>query len=189
MAARGDAGRRAFTLIEIALVLAIIGTIAALASTAYGAYIERVRVLRAVIEIKNVATELEGYLAVGGSLPPTLADAGLGTPKDPWGNSYQYLPLAGKKLPGVGAPPPGAGSGGGGGGSQGGPGGPGGGGGGGGSAAQARKDRFLVPINTDFDLYSMGKDGKSVPSLTAAASRDDVVRAANGAFIGLASRF
>lgn len=183
MAARGDAARRAFTLIEIALVLAIIGTIAALASTAYGAYIERVRVLRAVIEIKNMATELEAYLAEGGSLPPTLADAGLGTPKDPWGNPYQYLPLAGKKLPGVGAPPPGAGSGSG----DGGAGGPG--GGGGGAAAQARKDRFLVPINTDFDLYSMGKDGKSVPSLTAAASRDDVVRAANGAFIGLASRF
>jgi general secretion pathway protein G len=90
----------------------------------------------------------------------------------------------------VGAPPPGAGqgSGGGQGGSgSGGSGGPG--GGGGGSPAKARKDRFLVPINTDFDLYSMGKDGKSVAALTAAASRDDVVRAANGAFIGLASRF
>lgn len=201
MAARVDASRRAFTLIEIALVVAILGTMVALASTAYDAYIERVRVLRAVIEIKNMATELESYPAEGGSLPPTLADAGLGTPKDPWGNPYQYLPLIGKRLPGVGAPPPGAGSGGGGtgsggpgggpgsGGSGGGPAGGGAGGGGGGAAAQARKDRFLVPINTDFDLYSMGKDGTSVPSLTAAASRDDVVRAANGAFIGLASRF
>jgi general secretion pathway protein G len=52
-----------------------------------------------------------------------------------------------------------------------------------------RKDRFLVPLNTDFDLYSVGRDGESVPPLSAAKSRDDVVRAANGAFIGLASKF
>jgi general secretion pathway protein G len=52
-----------------------------------------------------------------------------------------------------------------------------------------RKDRFLVPINSDFDLYSMGKDGKSVPPLTASASRDDIIRANDGAYIGLASNF
>jgi general secretion pathway protein G len=171
MAIPRERSRRAFTLIEIAVVLAIVGTLAALASTAYDAYIERVRVLRAVIEIKNMATQLEGYLAEGGSLPPTLADAGLGAPDDPWGYPYHYLPLIGKKLPGVGAPPPGKG------------------GGSGGAPEHARKDRFLVPINTDFDLYSVGKDGESVPALTAAKSRDDVVRAANGAFIGLASKF
>src|SRR5215813_5151412 len=32
---------------------------------------------------------------------------------------------------------------------------------------QARKDRFLVPLNDDYGLYSMGKDGKSVGPLTA----------------------
>jgi len=52
-----------------------------------------------------------------------------------------------------------------------------------------RKDRFLVPINTFFDLYSMGEDGKSVTPLTAAASRDDVIRANDGDFIGLASDY
>ena len=62
-------------------------------------------------------------------------------------------------------------------------------GGGGGPHGHPRKDRFLVPINTDFDLYSMGRDGQSVAPLTAAKSRDDVVRAANGAYIGLASNF
>jgi general secretion pathway protein G len=53
----------------------------------------------------------------------------------------------------------------------------------------ARKDRFLVPINSLYDLYSMGKDGSSVAALTAKASQDDVLRANDGAFIGLASRF
>ncbi len=47
-----------------------------------------------------------------------------------------------------------------------------------------RKDHSLVPINSDFDLYSMGKDGVSSPPLTAAGSLDDIVRANNGAFYG-----
>jgi general secretion pathway protein G len=52
-----------------------------------------------------------------------------------------------------------------------------------------RKDRNLVPINTDFDLYSMGPDGASAIPLTVAASQDDVVRANNGSFIGLAKDY
>ncbi len=52
-----------------------------------------------------------------------------------------------------------------------------------------RKDRFLVPINSYFDLYSMGKDGQSVPPLTAGASQDDVIWANDGGFIGLASDY
>ena len=48
-----------------------------------------------------------------------------------------------------------------------------------------RKDGRLNPLNTDFDLYSIGKDGESAGPLSAKASRDDVVRANNGAFIGL----
>jgi len=52
-----------------------------------------------------------------------------------------------------------------------------------------RKDRFLVPINSDFDLYSMGKDRISQIPLTAKASRDDIIRANDGAYIGLAYAF
>lgn len=52
-----------------------------------------------------------------------------------------------------------------------------------------RKDKQLAPLSTDFDLYSMGQDGQSAPALTAAISRDDIVRAADGRFIGLASDF
>jgi general secretion pathway protein G len=52
-----------------------------------------------------------------------------------------------------------------------------------------RKDRFFVPINTAFDLYSMGKDGQSAALLNAGVSQDDVVWASDGAYIGLASDF
>jgi len=57
------------------------------------------------------------------------------------------------------------------------------------ATGKARKDHNMVPINSDFDLYSMGKDGKSTSPLTAKASRDDIVRANNGRFIGLASNY
>ena len=52
-----------------------------------------------------------------------------------------------------------------------------------------RKDKNLVPINADFDLYSAGKDGETVGPLTSQKSKDDVIRASNGSFIGLAEDF
>ncbi|MDQ7844491.1 MAG: prepilin-type N-terminal cleavage/methylation domain-containing protein [Armatimonadota bacterium] len=54
---------------------------------------------------------------------------------------------------------------------------------------QMRKDRFLVPLNTAYDLYSVGKDGKSAPALTAGVSQDDIIRANDGAYVGLASQY
>jgi general secretion pathway protein G len=54
---------------------------------------------------------------------------------------------------------------------------------------QARKDRFLVPLNSDYDLYSMGKDGLSVAPITAKTSQDDIIRASAGSYLGLASQF
>jgi general secretion pathway protein G len=54
---------------------------------------------------------------------------------------------------------------------------------------KARKDRFLVPLNSDYDLYSDGKDRQSVSPLTAKSSQDDVIRAGDGSYIGLASQF
>ena len=54
---------------------------------------------------------------------------------------------------------------------------------------KVRKDHSLVPINSDYDLYSSGADGASQSPLTAKASRDDIVRANNGSYIGLASEY
>jgi len=52
-----------------------------------------------------------------------------------------------------------------------------------------RKDKNLVPINSDYDLYSMGADGQTASPLTAVMSKDDIVRGRNGAFIGLATEY
>ena len=52
-----------------------------------------------------------------------------------------------------------------------------------------RKDRNLHPLNTDFDLGSVGKDGLTSLALTANASKDDIIRASNGKFVNLASKY
>jgi len=56
-------------------------------------------------------------------------------------------------------------------------------------AGHIRRDRSLNPLNPDYDLYSVGKDGDSKMPITAAESQDDVIRALGGAYIGLASAF
>jgi general secretion pathway protein G len=56
-------------------------------------------------------------------------------------------------------------------------------------AGKWRKDRFLVPLNYDFDLYSVGEDGQTSAPLTAEISHDDILRANNGRFIDLASKY
>lgn len=52
------------------------------------------------------------------------------------------------------------------------------------SKGKARKDHSLVPLNSDYDLYSKGPDGESAAPLTAKSSRDDILRANNGRFVG-----
>ncbi|MGC8807476.1 MAG: type IV pilin protein [Thiomonas sp.] len=53
----------------------------------------------------------------------------------------------------------------------------------------ARKDKALNPLNTDYDLYSMGANGQSKLQITNKVSLDDIIRANNGAYIGLASNY
>jgi general secretion pathway protein G len=49
----------------------------------------------------------------------------------------------------------------------------------------ARTDQAGLPINDDYDLYSMGKDGETASSLLADESRDDIIRGSSGGFYGL----
>jgi general secretion pathway protein G len=53
----------------------------------------------------------------------------------------------------------------------------------------ARMDRSLHPLNSDFDLYSMGADGGSAAPITARVSQDDIIRANDGGYIGLARNY
>jgi general secretion pathway protein G len=58
-----------------------------------------------------------------------------------------------------------------------------------GAGGGIRKDRNLHPLNSDYDLYSKGKDGLSQAQITAPFSQDDIIRANDGRFIGLAANY
>jgi general secretion pathway protein G len=150
--ARSEQG---FTLVELAIAVAILGVLGALTLNQYLAYIERVRVVRAVVELKDISSQLDPISFEGGALPNSLAAIGLAGRRDPWGRPYEYLRIQG--LPS--------------------------------SIAKSRKDQFLVPLNTDYDLYSRGKDGLTQPTITHRTSLDDVIRGNDGAFLGLAAKY
>ncbi len=141
---------RAFTLVELAIVLAIAGILLAIAVPRYQSYIDRTRLAQAVTELGDMSTTIKKRQITTGALPDALADVGYDNKLDPWGRAYQYANLV--KNSGL-----------------------------------ARTNKAAAPINSDFDLYSPGADGLSSQSLSSAESRDDIVRARDGRFIGLAS--
>lgn len=57
------------------------------------------------------------------------------------------------------------------------------------NTGHVRRDRNLNPINSDYDLYSNGPDGRTQTQLMARFARDDIVRASNGGYIGKADDF
>ncbi len=143
-----------FTLIELMIVVAIIGVLAAIAVPSFRSYIETTRYTVVISDMNTLDKEITGFNILYGRYPDDLGEVGFGSLQDPWGNQYQYLNMATIKGNG-----------------------------------KKRKDRSLVPVNSDFDLYSMGPDGDSKAPFTAKASRDDIVRANNGAFIGKVSDY
>ena len=52
-----------------------------------------------------------------------------------------------------------------------------------------RKFHGTVPLNLDYDLFSMGPDGTFKAPLTASESRDDIIRADDGGYVGVASEY
>jgi general secretion pathway protein G len=148
------------TLIELLIVVAMIGTLAAIGYPIYGTALQKAKVAKAIADIRVLSTEIGTYQLFDGGSPLSLADIGRATFKDPYGNPYEYLNFCIKKDKKGKCKKP-----------------------------KARKDRFLVPLNSDYDLYSKGQDGKSKAPLTAKASRDDIIRAVDGGYIGLASEF
>ena len=163
---------RGLTLIELVLAIAIASILAAVALPMYQDYITRAEQALAVGDVENISDRILTYFLEYAQYPDTLADIGMGETLDPWGSPYQYLrieaPADEEETPGKGK---GKGK------------------GGKGGVGKLRKDKNLVPINTDYDLYSMGKDGRSVRPLTAKHSRDDIIRANNGAYIGVAEYY
>lgn len=156
-----DLNARGLTLIEVMIVVVIIGILSSIAIPSYFSSREKAKNAAAVAEIKILEKMIRNYNLDHDSYPDTIEDLGIKTPKDPWGNPYEYLKIEGQEKNGKEKK----------------------------SVGKMRKDRNMVPVNSDYDLYSRGKDGKSSTPFTAKPSQDDIVRANNGRYIGLVSDY
>ncbi len=143
--------------------VAVIGTLAAIAIPVYQHYVDKAASARTIAEVRMLDSEIKGYENSYEQLPDTLAQVGRGNFFDYWGTPYEYMQITCEETgKGKGKCKP---------------------------VKGARKDKFLVPLNSDFDLYSKGADGDSKAPLPAQASWDDIIRANDGSYVGLASEF
>jgi len=152
-----DINTNGFTLIEVLLVVAILATLLVVAMPGFNRMADRARISQASSDIALMGNKITDHFVDYGQYPETLEEIDFPKLHDPYGFTYEYLVIFGKKKNEI--------------------------------KGKWRKDRFLVPLNYDFDLYSVGKDGKSQAPLTAKASHDDIIRANNGRFIDLASKY
>ena len=148
---------KALTLIELLLVVSIVGILSAVAVPLYTNHMDKIRMSEAIAGLREIESKIAAFQAQNGAFPATLADAGVTSNRDPWGNAYEYLRIKGEDEASV--------------------------------KGKWRKYYGEVPINSDFDLYSKGKNGISQPPLTSSGSLDDVVRANDGTYLGPASDF
>ncbi len=149
-----------YTLFELLVSLAIVATLTGIAVPVYKNHLDTVATEQAIIDVRVLEKEIALFDAGFGRLPNDLAEIHRGTYLDPWGNPYQYLNYElDEKHPVTGEP------------------------------KNARKDHADHPLNSTYDLFSMGKDGLFNLPLTAAESADDIVRANDGLYVGRGDEF
>lgn len=154
-----------FTTIEIMIALAIISVLLAIGLPTYTEHRKRVLIAEAAKDLVLISQRLEKYHSLNYRYPEYLADMGLSM-EDPWGNPYQYLnledvdPDSGTVKTGGKGPKP-----------------------------TPRKKESLNPLNTGYDLFSMGEDGVYKANVSDGDSLDDVIRADDGGFVGAAADY
>ena len=148
---------RAITLVELLIVMAILGTLSAIAVPVYSNYIDNARNSAAITDIRGIEADIVKFQAERGRPPDPLSEAGIPTKLDPWGRPYQYERIQGLSKAEM--------------------------------DLKCRWDKNEKPLNYDFDLYSVGKDGVWKPKITDEDSHDDIIRANGGAYVGLASEY
>ena len=144
-----------FTVIELLITVAIIGTLSTILIPTLNDQLESDRNKQAASDLAVMGALIDNYIVDFGVPPDNLGQVGLAGKRDPWGRPYEYLNI----FSDTNGPP------------------------------HPRKDHFLHPLNTDYDLYSLGADGKSKTPLTSSQSRDDIIRANNGGYIGIAAEY
>ena len=152
-------GRRGFTLIELMLVATITGSLAALAIPNVQRIMEDAKVVEAMSDIRIYAATARDHKLVNGKLPDSFDKFGFDDPPIDPWGNEYEYLLIEGQFD---VYPPGK---------------------------KPRQDRFLRPVNRDFDIYSRGPDGETSDNLTDADSLDDIIRANDGGFVGIAEDY
>ena len=147
--------QQAFTLVELIVVTAVLGVLAAMAIPQFSKYRDKAKGSAAASDIRALEKTVIAYALDKGNLPTTLGDAGI-TQLDPWQKPYGYW------APGISTVPipdyP--------------------------AAPLEYSVSGTGTLNMDFDLYSKGADGSSSIDSSDATSVDDFVRSNDGGFAG-----
>ncbi|MGA1794746.1 MAG: prepilin-type N-terminal cleavage/methylation domain-containing protein [bacterium] len=161
----GNRSPRGFTMVEILITITIVATLSAIAVPSYTNYLYKTQVARAITEIRVMERDIWSYQVDTDNPTFELNNDDLPKTLDDirFGNQRDPWGNLYEYNPYDSAQK--------------------------GIEGKMRKCRFLKPLNTDYDIYSVGKDGKSDPKIDKPESYDDVIRASNGAFVGLASEF
>jgi general secretion pathway protein G len=151
--------QKAMTLIELMLVIAVLGVIVTIAIPSYRDYIDKTDNALAVSQLVTIQSVIERFYLENHRYPDLLSDISASLPNN-------GIDPWGNKFEYLNIAdywPQ--------------------------SRGPARKDRKTNPINTQYDLYSIGKDGRTTKQVSQKFSLDDVVLARDGKFIGLAADF
>ncbi|OQW70289.1 MAG: hypothetical protein BVN35_18040 [Proteobacteria bacterium ST_bin11] len=148
-----------FTLIEMLLAVSIMAVLTAIAMPAYNGYIDKTKNDLAISYLVSIQTEIERYYTREFHYPEALSDITSVLPN----NGMDPWGRAFVYLNII----------------EGGP----------GTMGAVRKDGALNPINTKYDLFSLGKDGVTKKQISQKDSLDDIILARDGGFVGLAADF
>lgn len=155
-------GRKAgagFTLQEILIALTVGAILIAIALPAYTSYVDKARNKAAIGDLLKIQTQIQEFYTEQFRYPTDLTEIASRLPNG--GNDPWNRPYVYLNI------------------ANGGP----------GIMGSVRKDHALNPINSDYYLYSTGKDGVTKKQISQKDSVDDIIRARDGGFIGVASDF
>jgi len=151
-----------FTIVELIVVIGVLAVLTIIGMGVYSHFIDKAKNTRAIAEIRGLEKEILDFWHTNDRLPDNLSELDRAVMLDPWRTPYQYINFD--------------------------------------TAPDAEEKRRTKgnkgkgkgagdPLNSDYDLFSMGKDRTSAPVLTDDTSKDDIVRADDGSYTGLVSEY
>ncbi len=143
------AQQRAFTLVELMLVVVALALLTTMSMSSYQKFTDRARNAQAASDIREIDAMITRFYTQNSRYPANLGEIAV-SKKDPWKRDYMYVDFS--KLD---------------------------------DDSTKRKDGNLQPINSDYDLFSKGKDGATIKKINIAPGADDIVRGRNGNYVGL----